>query len=428
MMTHMKKPCLSTMPFFLVLFLSLFSCSLCQVNFGPKKQTIFLHIGPMKTGTTHLQSFIHANRQRLKTEKLCWPEVHSYKSFNSLQLDITDEKNLTEWVSPIQRCLMQAEQNTIISGETFSLMTSDSIIRTKEFLTNLANDNKRNVEIKVILTYREWLRLAVSRYTELIRDSGRVSNKNNFIDFLLFSASDFRQQYMTMIDRWSNVFGLENLIMIDYYGIVADEKDITEVIICEIANAFCGKVHTLQPVVVLDEQLNSVYLNFIFAFDDYLNIEEMKQCSFDSHHLQSYLNYLTEKRAKFPTFTSNLEMLLTERFRLNDEMFDRYGHLMLHANKTANEMMIRSNIFQELDVNGLFQNPVWEDFMVSEKVRLTKEGKICHLSTGNVVTTNELQLKGYNISMAELPPAALVPQVRKPPLPHKPATRLRSRI
>lgn len=378
--------------FLLLLFLSLCLLSIhCQFDVqsihirkqNETRQTIYLHIGPHKTGTTAVQSFVHINRRRLKDANLCWPNEKKGKSFSELAKyianpsDIVDLPAVKDLIHRAEKCL-QENKNVFISAERFSLYNYEETEKVKALLLKISKN--KEVKIKIILTYREWFSWSISRYGELLKKRGKVENANNFLDYMFYSGETFQTYYRELMETWARVFGLGNIFVIDYYGIQADKADIIEVIFCEIMHAFCGELHKFQQPPYTNEQLNPIYINYIFVFDNFLFAHGMKQCSLDLKHQEYYLNYLTSKQIKFPTLLSTLEIFRSERIRLNAEMYKNFSQLMLHANQSANEVAISTHVYHKLDTKELFQETKWQNFMQDEMNRLISDGKICNLS------------------------------------------------
>jgi hypothetical protein len=401
-MTHISYVIL---PFFLLFLLEISFISECRsqeqvIEENPellsKKQTVYLHAGPAKTGTTHVQSFVHYNRHKIEEENLCWPaegKTHSdVKTFDGLATRFgSPNPDLSSYTPRIEKCINR-NMNILISGECFGSMSKSSLQRVKDYFHHLMNN--RPYDMKVIITYREWLQLSMSGYAQAIKQHGKVGNKNNFMDLMIFSKDDY-YSFPAVVERWIGVFGRENVIVIDYYGLEGSHTDITYAILCEIAKVYCNeKFKTLEKGPADDnEKLDPIYTNFIFALDLFLNTHHMKQCTVEGAYERDYVKYLTEKKIKFPKLHTNLKLFLNDRFRLNAEMYEKYSDIMLHPNQTYNQQKIGDQQYDELDINALFQSAEWEEFMISEKARLLKAGKLCDLKTGNVV--HEESFVGY---------------------------------
>jgi hypothetical protein len=356
---------------------------------------VYLHIGPYKTGTSHVQSFFHANRHAFKEHNLCWPggdrlegvQFDTSKLFISLVrrvIGVEGNGDLSPFHSGFEECFSSG-MNIFASSEAFSVFNPKDLAKFAEFLKTTAKG--KQFEVKVIVTYREWLRHTYSTYSEREKTEGKVFGLNSFAEFLVFPDVDYRKTLDRTIQVWVNQFGAKNVKILDYYGVEASHKDINHIIICEIMGTMCGKFERLTPSKSDNKQVNQVYLHYMHTFDNFLNGHYMKVCNPDREYQSQYVYYLSSKDIKFPVRESNLDLFKMEQIRVKNEFYDKFGDLILYKNSTANDEMIKSFSIQMLDVNKLYEDVNWINFLYSERKRLVESGKICSIGTGNKVTS-----------------------------------------
>lgn len=260
-------------------------------------------------------------------------------------------------------------------------MNASAISNFQRFLSEAFHE--REYKVKVIMTYREWLRVSLSFSESLLMHADLYENLSNFFDFLMFTKYDMTEKYSHLVELWGSIFGRENLIILDYYGMESARVDIVEAV-CRIVQGDCSHLTNLQST-NNNVHLDLLYVQFIFIFDNFLHAHHMKQCELFSHAYKSkYISYLKAKKISFPgVMSSNLTELTPKRLQLNDQMYEEFGDLMLYANKTANEEQIRVFSFEALNENRIFDE--LDEFMEEEKNRLLRERKLCHLHSGEKI-------------------------------------------
>jgi hypothetical protein len=287
----------------------------------------------------------------------------------------------------------------LLSSEDYSAYPSVLIKKFSSFLTKAARGRK--FQVKVVITYREWLSHMYSFYGQRAKTEGKVANMNDFSEFFLYSrysATEFFQVngytssfYMdALVENWGNQFGRDNLVLIDYYGMEGARRDIAHVFLCDIMGFLCDSLHRLPFGSDNNVHWNPVNMHFLNILDNVLNTKKMTFCLFRTVFQQEYLDYLTAKNISFPFFSSKWEFLIPERLRLDNDVHDKYGAHMLYSNRTINEEKIRSFHTEQLDVNRVLQDVKWINFINAEMKRLAGKEKICHL--GNTVVVKKYEL------------------------------------
>ena len=97
-------------------------------------KNFFIHIGNHKTGTTAIQNFLHKNENRLKLNKIIYPEIgktlqYSYNSHNiawELNGDIRFEQQ-NKTLSDLYKFISQCNNSIIISSEDLQNLEFDEV-------------------------------------------------------------------------------------------------------------------------------------------------------------------------------------------------------------------------------------------------------------------------------------------------------------
>ncbi|MPW28731.1 hypothetical protein F9L16_06900 [Agarivorans sp. B2Z047] len=184
-----------------------------------KYETLYLHIGWSKTGTSAIQYHLNENFSELSRQgilysktlqmndqahhhfALAFSPIHGYPAKYSVPqvLDLVDDEMLAE-----QCC------SALISSELSPF-----------YLANPKFNNwvKKFERVEVIATIRQQSEVFLSLYNQLIKDP-QVRLKASFFQLAINNFQKFN--YFTQLNRWAKVLGKENVTVLDY------DKDIVD--------------------------------------------------------------------------------------------------------------------------------------------------------------------------------------------------------
>lgn len=148
--------------------------------------SVILHIGPPKTGTTSIQSFLHLHRSALLNLGFIYPDqVNHQEIFNYFKYGYADEpKILTEALYHTKRL----DGKLIISCEFFSAFTTQDFCNLKRYF------NKKGIEdVKVFFLVREPTFITLSSRQELLKKG------------LTFNAPELSGVAMRYSELWGRV-------------------------------------------------------------------------------------------------------------------------------------------------------------------------------------------------------------------------------
>lgn len=179
------------------------------------KQTLFLHIGYHKTGTTSLQSLLDQNAAALRGIGVYYPDTvgdgkRNYfrkhlQFFIDLNTAHAERGDIAAPVRAMARLILDSKAPTaIVSEESFSGLT-------EAVLDRLA-DLRADFNVKVVAVLRRQDEFLQSFYQQSIRDFGET---RDFPDFIRESEWQ-RIHYDTAMTRWANRFGAENIHVLSY--------------------------------------------------------------------------------------------------------------------------------------------------------------------------------------------------------------------
>ena len=170
--------------------------------------TVYLHVGPHKTGTTYLQKLWESHPEQLKQHNLVYPKVFYMAKGQHHIVTHLLSNNKGEAFQKGMSTLNNIEEDIILSSENFSSLTKKQF----EDLRNALKGKK----IKVVYYFRNPTQRFISKWQETIKHGGVVS-------FYEFYATNVQKPLLSndlnpllLLERLSQVFGKKNVYIIDY--------------------------------------------------------------------------------------------------------------------------------------------------------------------------------------------------------------------
>ncbi|MFZ9736627.1 MAG: hypothetical protein ACO3EZ_01290 [Prochlorotrichaceae cyanobacterium] len=175
---------------------------------------IYLHIGIHKTGTTFLQNVLSKNRIKLLENGYYYPTSaipnSSFPGHHFLPRTLSQYQDKFDTISTKKKASIEVwgklldeinDQETsrsiVISSEDFCLLSSDEILKLKNYLNGFA--------VTVIIYLRRQDEFLLSLYSELVKKGYYKS-----IDVAFHEYSE-RLNYNKLLNRWASIFGKNNL-------------------------------------------------------------------------------------------------------------------------------------------------------------------------------------------------------------------------
>jgi hypothetical protein len=214
-------------------------------------ETLIIHPGFHKTGTSALQSSLRANSKALAAEGILYPPtkgatghhhavwalretLHGWGKHSGQK---TPEK---VWRSLARR--IRAHSGTAVLSSEFLIKSNDETIQ------RLARDTEAR-RVQVVFTIRPLVDILPSAYQQYLK-FGRATSYTKWLKDILDSerrtaaARSFwmRQDHPAIVERWANIFGAENIHLI-----ITDKQHPERIF--EIFSSLLGLPETfLQPV------------------------------------------------------------------------------------------------------------------------------------------------------------------------------------
>mmetsp|Transcript_45656 Transcript_45656/g.93244 ORF Transcript_45656/g.93244 Transcript_45656/m.93244 type:complete len:388 (-) Transcript_45656:42-1205(-) len=241
-----------------------------------------VHVGPHKTGTTHIQNVLSVAAKDLMSHGFAWPtttntkgEVHGLhaKCWAPLAwyfegrtatgasltgrtpglIDSTDDafRYFTDFFDAVN------SSNVIISAEVFDRVPMEGIHKFHLFMRQFDT-------VTIVIVHRDPVDHFVSLYTEL-HSKGDVA----FPDFLFRSMGGFLLDNPVLdvhwlVQKYATVFGLDNVVIVDYDGVKSAGKDIAEVLLCEVIGVPCNLLQQ-STLELFNSSQNQKWRSFSFS-------------------------------------------------------------------------------------------------------------------------------------------------------------------
>lgn len=335
-------------------------CCLFHLFVISSSRTIYLHIGPHKTGSTHIQTILTVLRPHLSKLGVCWTGNYTkahHEFAKALKLHHPLNHSL-ESMTRIHSCLQH--EHIILSSETFDELDVASIRRLEEFLLHHSKSSQEGkLQIRVVAIYRDWFERLFSAYVEQNKKS--LSRLRSFSTFFTIRYDKAREGYgldiLEILQRYEEVFGLDALSLIDYTGTEAAEKDIAEVLLCEIIRINCQHI-SFEHKRRENESPPWKSYEVLVAVRDWAF---RRGCSVNASidNMQGLGELVSEYEGRmyeFPMRTSHLYPLRDLSDRIRRDFDNRYRLHTFYSNASADLLKRESTMVELLDYATLFKN------------------------------------------------------------------------
>lgn len=193
------------------------------------RQYLYLHVGAHKTGSTSLQYALGKNADRLRQSGFLFPSASRiHYAHRRLAFGLRNKQDplvgdIPDPDQEVQSIIREIEESspctTIVSCEGFFALDKKSI----RFLS----DRFRSFDTKVVLYIRRQDNMLLSIYNQKIKKRKKEFSKR--FPEVLSDPKKYVDDYRGIIERWSSIFGPENVIVRCYElagDVVADFQNV----------------------------------------------------------------------------------------------------------------------------------------------------------------------------------------------------------
>jgi len=181
-----------------------------------QEKTIFIHIGPGKTGTTTIQHALLKNEAILRENGiLCAKSGRSFldtAGHHNLGFELLEDQRMFDpkngtWADLIKEINRSNDcHQVLLTSEVLSGLDIDKIKYIKDLLDGY--------EVKIIMYIRRQDEILQSTWVEVVRNVGQEPMIASCHDWLQkFDFSGNNKNYLTIINKWETIFSKENMIL-----------------------------------------------------------------------------------------------------------------------------------------------------------------------------------------------------------------------
>ena len=274
--------------------------------------TLFIHIGAQKTGSTAIQKFFHINREILKNNGLLYPgrdENHCQVLFDLLNV----EKSYLDPKSTVFKIFTELKESIgqyraiMLSCEGFGVQDLFFLPKLIEILRYF----NISIPVKIIYCCREQCSWVESIYQQLVK----VLNKRSPLTFHqhIHEILPRMESYFEKLNRWSAVFGQENMIVVPYEIRQPDQKIFTDF------KKIFGIAEDLELMIPLRSHTNVGYNTQTLDFLRWLNI--LKINDYDFYEVMELLSSEQKEQAGgYNLLSPELANEITSKFEQSNSL------------------------------------------------------------------------------------------------------------
>ena len=342
--------------------------------------TVYIHIGPAKTGSTHIQNYIGANKAILMSNNICWPAQWGGKALYTVT-NIVREKD-SPHLNAMRDCLSK-NMSVLISAESLSSLSLKETGTFKQLMTD--HFTKYSPDFKVIIYYREWLNFIHSFYLEEAKRN-KSFGANSFSEFMIARgnlwANIAHYDIQTVTSIYVSTFGMDNVVLVDYYGAEAAAKDIAYIFVCDILRTMCPEASKLNEGLAAHEnaQYDEVYVHFVYMMNSFLNTRRQKICAITETFMRTYTSQLANRNVSLPVIQSTVPLLQEMAVARDSRFRADFGRSLLYGNVSANLRKIREFSVSSVDLPAFFSSRESMALLEEEQRRLTEMKVVCPIS------------------------------------------------
>jgi len=317
---------------------------------------------------------------------LYWPTyINSSKAVSNFAMSlIRDKKHILIWNQTRELINMesfieesrQLNRSIVLSTEEFDSLTPEHIPLLRNYL--------KGFNVTIVMVYRELLSQILSNHFEENRfEHDFVHFSEAFSNYFFKIMDDLPRQLrpLEILSDYADVFGMDNVRVIDLVGTLTAGKDIAYVALCEIAGVMCDR-----PEVFLLKHGNPSYSLIPSQVFSYKNHVHMQKCVFCKDNFAEYAyfvkRFLNHTKSADPprVVESNLTMLRPYVLQVDTAFRKKFGHMMLYANVSANWRSVAKARTKELDFGAFVTNATWGEWIRAEYHHARSTGRLCNCS------------------------------------------------
>ncbi len=373
-------------------FLHRFSFFLRTFPLRKGRPHAIIHIGPHKAASTHIQFELSSLQKQMTNVDYNWPS----------RKDGTPEgiKDIANFAFALKGAL----NDTTLELTTMSSFLHDSLARNKSIILSTEEfddmdkaqvaalrDHLKGFNVTIVFVYRDFLAQLISLHFESNRfEHSFVQFSQSFSTFLFGLLGELQTclNPIKTLNIYAEVFGAENLRIIDLLGTAAAGVPLMHVLLCEIGGILCEHIKKTPSIHGGPRPTNSAYSLLpaqVFSFyKSYTERQNNGTCTFCGPVFEEYkyfaARYLDHTKAHSPPAiaTTKLALLVAYARQADAELRATYGSVILHGNQTANLHAMAKARVEEINPEVFVSDVYWNNYIESEYQIALAEGRLCH--------------------------------------------------
>lgn len=345
-------------------------CALAN-NQGTKPKA-FIHIGPHKTASTHIQTFLSDNLNIIRNHGLhpLFNESHGAKYYAPFAADllnqVTDSDIIALGRSHISEHLI-AGRSIVFSSETLCALGHNAIALMLELFAGF--------EVHIVFVFRDILTRTASKFVHEASNPGQHGHSGQlFADFFVDSSQ--QQLYARMIGKYITAVGKNRVYGIDYQGCAAAGVSLEYVFLNDIAglkhlfkdSKLDKTPHVENPMSAHTSLVLSEFIHKVL-YVELLNCTKSIASRITFSELESFMKELEIIATDHPGHPIPTKETLLTKFSGVTEVWDylfieEFGSIIYYKNRTANILAVQnSKPLRELDTEAVRKDEFWVDWV-----------------------------------------------------------------
>lgn len=286
---------------------------------------------------------------------------------------------------------LKLNRNLVISSEGFDRLNVKEATVFKQMVAGF--------DVTVVFVYREWLSLFISWHSQMEK-----SEENDFTDpfseYLMKHMDNLEDgmKPLSVLDTYEQVFGANNVHVVDYYGTHAAGVDIAYAVLCKVGGVLCTRPELFINTVAANTKESLVTAQLYSQFRLYMrSASNCNNCPGQAHHTlrQNFIDFYriyTHKPATLPIVRSSLKLLHPYAEQQDNLVEEKYGERMVHANHNANTAVREKEVHvEEVDLKLLWEGKFWLDFCHAALQYAQRTHLVCGCGEARAPAANSLQ-------------------------------------
>ena len=298
--------------------------------------------------------------------------------FDYLRSNYTEEALFGSRLKKFVASVKKKNGNVLISAEGLSILEPSGV----QSLANLFQD----FQVTIIMVYRAFGCRLLSLFNQVHKTTGNPEHAFTASLMFRYMDSPFLEDFMMLAQRFSAVFGKENMVIIDYYGVDAANKNIAQVFLCNALNVtkFCSTQGAdSNNLIRKDKILNpskDVRKNQLDAlFEVYAAAHE---CSYRDKENGFFIRDKVTWKHPPRSVATNFSFLKSHSLYVDDKLREKYSNMIVYGNSSANVAALDEELIYDeivpiaaLRYGGMFVSEMKSILSLLKNKKLCKKTK-----------------------------------------------------